>query len=109
MAQTHAKSGDLVWISAPLANTPASNEVLVRDAHIEIFRLSLPAGAQMQSHKAAGAMSVQCLSGEVRFSCHDQTHQLTAGALVYLQDAEPHALVCVQDAVLLITLFLHRC
>lgn len=105
MAQTHAKSGDLVWINT---QSGEANQVLVRDTHIEIFRLSLTAGAQLQSHRAAGAMSAQCLSGEVRFSCHGQTHTLLPGALIYLQDAEPHAVDCVQDASLLITLFLHR-
>jgi len=105
MAQTHAKSGDLVWIDI---QSNEANQVLVRDTHIEIFRMSLAAGTLLQSHRAAGAMSAQCLSGEVRFSCHDQTHTMLPGALIYLQDAEPHAVECIQDASLLITLFLRR-
>ncbi|HRE72759.1 cupin domain-containing protein [Accumulibacter sp.] len=109
MALSHARSGDLVNINdavdALASNTSAT---LVRDEHIEIFRLVLSAGTDMQEHSAAGAMTVQCLRGEVDFSCHDRTQTLLPGALIYLNNAAPHALHCRQDATLLVTLFLNR-
>ena len=33
---------------------------------------------------------------------------MTPGTLVYLADAEPHAVCALDDAVLLITILLHR-
>lgn len=91
--------------AAVASNTSAT---LVRDEYIEIFRLVLSAGTHMQEHSAAGAMTVQCLRGEVDFSCHDRTQTLLPGALIYLNNAAPHALHCRQDAILLITLLLNR-
>ena len=109
MALSHAKSGDLVNIQDAAAEFSKNTSVtLVRDEHIEIFRLVLSAGTDMQEHSAAGAMTVQCLRGEVNFSCHDRTQTLLPGALIYLNNAAPHALHCRQDATLLVTLFLNR-
>ena len=66
MAIPHAKSGDRVNINDVTAAARNNTSVtLVRDEHIEIFRLVLSAGTQMQEHSAAGAMTVQCLKGDV--------------------------------------------
>ncbi|WP_291997581.1 AraC family ligand binding domain-containing protein [Candidatus Accumulibacter sp. ACC012] len=109
MALSHAKSGDLVNIQDAAAEFSSNTSVtLVRDDHIEIFRLVLGAGTHMQEHSAAGAMTVQCLGGEVDFSCHDKTQTLRPGDLIYLNDAAPHALHSKQGTILLITLMLHR-
>ncbi len=109
MALSHARSGDLVnIINAAAALASNTSATLVRDEHIEIFRLVLGAGTHMQEHSAAGAMTVQCLSGEVDFSCHGRTQTLQPDDLIYLNDAAPHALHSRQEAILLITLFLHR-
>ncbi|GAB3255592.1 cupin domain-containing protein [Chitinimonas naiadis] len=109
MAIPHAKSGDLVRIALSTTGPWTDlSRTLIRDDHIEVFSLAMLAGTQMQEHRAAGAMTLQCLSGEITLFCHDQIHTLQAGNLVYLQDAEPHSVQCVSDAVLLITLVLHR-
>ena len=109
MALSHAKSGDLVNIQDAAAEFSKNTSVtLVRDEHIEIFRLVLGAGTHMQEHSAAGAMTVQCLGGEVDFSCHDKTQTLRPGDLIYLNDVAPHALHSKQGTLLLITLMLHR-
>ncbi|WP_291986115.1 cupin domain-containing protein [Candidatus Accumulibacter sp. ACC007] len=109
MALSHARSGDLVNIN-DVADALASNgsATLLRDDHIEIFRLALNAGTTMQEHSAVGAMTVQCLSGEVEFSCHGRTQTLRPGSLIYLNDAAPHALHSQQESILLVTLILHR-
>ncbi len=109
MAIPHAKSGDLVNINdftaAPGSNTSVT---LVRDQHIEIFRLVLSAGTQMQEHSAAGAMTVQCLKGDLDFTCHGRTQTLLPGDLIYLNDGTPHALHSRHEAIVLITLILRR-
>lgn len=85
MALSHAKSGDLVNIHDAAAEFSSNTSVtLVRDDHIEIFRLVLGAGTHMQEHSAAGAMTLQCLSGEVDLICHGKTHTLQPGDLIYL-------------------------
>jgi len=66
MALSHAKSGDLVnTINASATLAGNTSAMLVRDDHIEILRLVLGRGTHMQEHSAAGAMTLQCLNGEV--------------------------------------------
>lgn len=109
MAIPHAKSGDLVSIDLDLSKPITElSRTLVRDEHIEIFTLGVAAGSQMQEHRAAGRLSVHCLSGEVRLHCHGKVHTLRSGQLVYLQDGEPHSVEGVSTAVLLLTLVLNR-
>ena len=59
-------------------------------------------------HKASGAITIQCLEGRVELEAHERTQELRAGSMVYLSDAEPHAVKALEDASLLVTvLFRH--
>ena len=44
----------------------------------------------------------------VEFEAHGRTQTMQAGSLVYLADAEPHAVKALADASLLITVLLRR-
>ncbi|WP_374353257.1 hypothetical protein [Chitinimonas sp.] len=94
-------------VNQPTADTETSR-VLARDEHIEIFRLTLAAGTHIQQQRAAGAMSLQCLSGTLQFHCHGKSETLSSGALIYLRNAEPLAVRWDEAAVVLITQFLLR-
>jgi len=59
-------------------------------------------------HAAAGLMVVQCLEGSVDFVALGKTQRLMPGTMVYLPDHEPHALTALTDALLLVTIVLHR-
>lgn len=109
MAITHAKSGELIDVrplGARLSQTASST--LVRAEHLEVFRFVLPAGKTAPSHKAAGAITIQCIEGVVELEAHGCIQILHAGSLVYLADAEPHAVRSLEDASLLITMLLRR-
>lgn len=109
MALKHATSGEILDV-APLgeavANTPSST--LVRADHFEVFRMVLPAGKATPMHEASGLITIQCLEGRVELEAHGRTQVLHAGQLVYLADAEPHAVRAIEDSSLLITILLHR-
>mgnify|MGYP001198537558 CR=1 FL=1 len=109
MAMTHAASGELIDIrplGAALRQT--HSRTLVRAEHLEIFRFVLPAGQTAPDHKASGALTLQCLEGVVELDAHGRTQTLRAGDLVYLADAEPHAVRALEDASLLVTILLRR-
>lgn len=109
MAIPHAASGEIISIrplGADLRET--TSEVFVRDEHFQVFRLILPKGKDTPMHKAAGIITIQCLEGEVELVAHEKTQILHRGNMVYLADAEPHAVKALSDASLLITLVLHR-
>lgn len=109
MAISHAASGELIDIrplGAALRQTGSST--LVRADHLEVFRFVLPAGQLAPKHKAAGALTLQCLEGEVEFEAHGRTQVLRAGYMVYLADAEPHVVRALVDSSLLVTILLRR-
>lgn len=109
MAIPHAASGELIDIrplGAELRQTNSST--LVRADHLEVFRLVLPAGKAAPDHKASGAIIIQCLEGAVDLDAYGRTQILRAGSMVYLSDAEPHAVKALEDSSLLITVLLRR-
>lgn len=109
MSASHAASGDLIDISPlPEGGQTTDSMTLVRASHIEVFRLILPAGKVLQEHAAAGSITIQCLAGKVELVAHGRTQMLHSGTLVYLDDAQPHAVTALEDSSLLITMLLHR-
>lgn len=109
MAARHAASGELLDIR-PLGERVKDtvSTTLVRAEHLEVFRLVLPAGKSAHEHRAAGTITIQCLEGVVELDAHGRTQTMRAGTLVYLADAEPHAVHALEDASLLVTMLLHR-
>jgi len=107
MAIPHAASGDLIDVR-PLGEDlrQASSRTLVRANHLEVFRLVLVAGKTAPEHKASGA--IQCLEGVAELEAHGRTQILRAGSMVYLSDAEPHAVKALEDSSLLVTMLLRR-
>ena len=109
MAMTHAASGELIDIrplGAALRQT--HSRTLVRADHLEVFRFVLAAGQTAPDHKAAGALTIQCLEGAVELDAHGRTQILRAGDMVYLADAEPHEVRALEDASLLVPILLRR-
>ncbi|MCB1930452.1 MAG: cupin domain-containing protein [Rhodocyclaceae bacterium] len=109
MAITRAAAGDLLDIS-PVGPSLAQSEsgLLIRAEHLEVFRLVLPAGKRTPGHSAAGAITIQCLEGRVELETEAGTQVMSPGTLVYLADAQPHAVEALEDAALLITVLLRR-
>ncbi|HEY8504892.1 MAG TPA: cupin domain-containing protein [Gemmataceae bacterium] len=109
MAIPHAKPGELVDVR-PLGSALASAQTrtLVRGEQVEVIRLVVPAGKEIEEHKAKGEITVQCLEGKVGFTALGRTQQLEAGTLLYLPTGEPHSLKGIEDASLLLTILLPK-
>ncbi len=109
MAIPHAASGDLIDLR-PLGDQflQTTSSTLVRADHLEVMRLVLPKGRTAAEHRAAGAITIQCLEGVTELQAHGRTQTLRPGDLVYLADAVPHAVKALEDSSLLVTLLLHR-
>jgi len=107
MAIPHAKPGEVVDVR-PLRSALASaqTKTLVRAEQIEVIRMVVPAGKDIDEHKAKGDIVVQCLEGRVAFTAFGKTQNLEAGMLIYLPIGEPHAIKGVEDASLLLTVVL---
>jgi len=109
MSIQHFAPGEVIDISpygAALAS--ATSATLIRESHIEVFRFVLKADQTTPVHTAAGAMTIQCIEGEVELTLGDDARRLTAHHLLYLAAGEPHAVKALTDSNLLITLLLAR-
>ncbi len=107
MAIPHANPGDVIDIrplGAALATSKTST--LLKSRNIEVVRLVMTAGKEIAEHKAPGEITAHCLEGKVAFTALGQTHELTAGQMLYLNAGEPHAVRCIDDASCLLTILL---
>jgi quercetin dioxygenase-like cupin family protein len=109
MAIPHAQPGEVVDVR-PLGSALASaqTKTLVRAEQVEVIRLVVPAGKEIEEHKAKGEIVVQCLEGRVAFTAFGKTQNLEAGRLLYLPTGEPHSVKGVENASLLLTILLPK-
>jgi len=77
---------------------------LVRETGLRSILLHLNAGETIPEHQAPGAITVQCLTGEVTFNAGEEKAQLTGGRLISLAPRQPHSLSATQESLLLVTL-----
>ncbi len=109
MAIPHAQPGEIVDVR-PLGSalTSAQTKTLVRAEQVEVIRLVVPAGKEIDEHKAKGEIVVQCLEGKVAFTALGKAHNLEAGKLLYLPTGEPHSVKGIENASLLLTVLLPK-
>ena len=109
MAIPHAKPGEVVDVR-PLGSALASaqTKTLVRADQVEVIRLVVPAGKEIEEHKAKGEIVVQCLEGRVAFTAFGKAQNLESGKLLYLPTGEPHSGQGSEDASLLVTVLLPK-
>ena len=108
MAIPHAKSGEVVQLRLGAALPETKTMTLVKTNSLEVIRLVVPAGKEIQTHKAPGEITVQCLEGRVLFTAHEKVQELGAGQLLHLAAAEPHSLKGIEDSSLLVTICLPK-
>ncbi len=107
MAIHHAHPAEVIDISPLGENLPAEQTTtLVKTDALEVLRLVLPAGKQIDPHAVPGEITVQCLEGKAVFTARGKEQELTPGQLLYLSGGDEHALRAVQDSSLLVTILL---
>jgi len=109
MAIPHAKPGEVIDVR-PLGSALASwqTKALVRTDQVEVIRLVVPAGKEIEEHKAKGEITVQCLEGRVGFTAFGKTQILEAGNLLYLPTGALHKVKAIENASLLLTILLPK-
>jgi len=109
MTNPQANVGELVDIRPSESGLPPSQRtILLRAERVEIARLVVPTGKEIPEHKAKGEIVVQCLEGRVAYQVFGKTLTLEPGKLLYMPMGEPHSVKGIEDALLLLTIFLPR-
>jgi quercetin dioxygenase-like cupin family protein len=109
MAIPHARPGQAIDVRpfGP-AFAGARTTPLIRTDGLEVIRLVVPRGKEVPTHSARGEITVHCLEGRVAFTTGGATHELEGGQLLYLQGEQPHSVLGLDDASLLVTITFPR-
>lgn len=109
MAIPHATPGAVIDVR-PLGPALAGTKTtaLIKTEGLEVIRLVVPRGKEIPTHKARGEVTVHCLEGRVAITTEGTTSELAAGDLVYFRGEQPHSVLGLDDASLLVTLVLPR-
>jgi quercetin dioxygenase-like cupin family protein len=107
MASLRALPGEVMDVR-PLGSAlaTAKTNTLLKTEKFEIIRLVMSTGHALAEHKAPGEITVHCLEGKIAFTALGQTHELSAGRLLYLPSGVPHSVQCLESASFLLTILL---
>lgn len=107
MAIPHAQPGEVIDVR-PLGAALADEKTrtLIKTPAFEVVRLVMQAGKEIAEHKAHGVIAIQCLEGKIAFTALGTTRELESGQMLFLNAGEPHAVRCIEDASMLLTILL---
>jgi quercetin dioxygenase-like cupin family protein len=107
MALPHTESGEVIDIR-PYGDAirEAQSIALFKFRQLEVIRLVFPAGYRMPGHKVSGAITLQCIEGEVEVEVNDRVTLLPAGHLMHLRPEVGHALHALKASSVLVTIVL---
>lgn len=77
---------------------------LIKQPALGVILMLLGPGSKMHEHQAAGPMTLQVLSGSVRFLAAGQTLTLGSGEVVILESAVEHEVEALEESSCLLTL-----
>src|SRR5690606_33474510 len=81
----HARPGEVVSLdAAPGSPQESQTTTLIKTASLEVIRLVLPAGKEIEPHRVTGEITLQCLSGRVTLQTPNGPCELASGTLTFL-------------------------
>jgi quercetin dioxygenase-like cupin family protein len=109
MAIPHAQPGEVIEIRPfGAAFEGAKTSALIKGEGLEVIRLVVPRGKEIATHKTRGEITVHCLEGRVSFTVEGVARELGAGQMLYLRREQPHSVLGLEDASLLVTISITR-
>jgi hypothetical protein len=80
------------------------NAITLSKGPLRVVLVLLKEGARLEEHRAGGPMTLQVLSGSIRFRSGETRVELAPGRLVVLEAILSHDVEALADAALLLTL-----
>lgn len=77
---------------------------LVKNARICVILIVLRNGAQMQSHRIAGSLTIHVVEGSIRFILSDESYELNAPSMISLDNDITHDVLAVTDSAFILTI-----
>ena len=105
MAIHHARQGELVDLARwPHDVEPGKSHTLIKTDNLTVARLALDKGKEINEYQIPDPIVIHCISGSVELITTRARQVLTAGQLLYLPGNDPHALVAMDDTIILLTI-----
>lgn len=74
-----------------------------RRGHVTILAFAFDAGGLLKEHRADGVVTIHALTGHLKVTFDDATHELAAGQLLALAPGIEHSVQAVQASTMLLT------
>jgi quercetin dioxygenase-like cupin family protein len=104
MSESQSKLSEVIDIHpAGPAPTGGPSRLLAKAETLEVRLLTLTKGREIPPHHARGEITVHCLEGRIAFTAEGKTRELGPGQMLILAAGEPHSLVGLEDAAVLVT------
>jgi quercetin dioxygenase-like cupin family protein len=75
---------------------------LVKDAALNVLLMVLKQGAHLREHRTKGPITLQVISGSIRFSAGPDQRVIQTGEMVGLDRDIPHSLEALEESALLL-------
>lgn len=103
--QGHVQSGEVINLETLKEDMQVdASYALVKTADMEVIRMSLHKGKEVEEKSLSGEISVQCLAGSIQFKVGSQTRNLTQGDWLYLEKQQVYSYLVNEDTILLVTI-----
>jgi quercetin dioxygenase-like cupin family protein len=90
---------------SPLPAGAHTAKTLVKQPDMRIVLVVMKAGSVLKEHQAEARISVQTLSGRVRFRAAGESIELPTGKLLVVDKKVPHEVEALEDSTFLLSLF----
>lgn len=97
-AEIDRLKGEAAWSSG------TRNAITLAKGPLSIVLVVLKPGATLEEHRARGPMTLQVLSGSLRFRSAGMVREVEAGQLVVLESVLVHEVQALTESALLLTL-----
>ena len=103
MSESHTNSGDILPLQLGPAATSQTTITVVKADDMELRRILMPPGEEIETQQMTGSLTVHCLEGKISVSAHDREQTLEKGQMIYLRANEPHSIKAIEQSAILIT------
>ncbi len=90
--------------TSPKRQAGRNSRTLIRNGTFRVVLVWLSEGAHVREHKTESPISIQVLTGSVRFETPQGSTVLSAGRFVVLERGLPHELEALEQSAFLLTL-----
>ncbi len=103
MSQSHTSSGQVLPLQLGPATASQTTDTVVKANDMELHRILMPPGEEIDTRQMPSSVTVHCLQGKVAVTAHGRDTTLDNGQMIYLQANEPHSIKALEQSSVLIT------